>query len=104
MVPESENVLFIKYVFQLKNMQKKEFAIRIDKKTLNILLPEIEVLCHGQFHPHISRPGALGNENGKGFRKHLLRFFVISFLHGHPGQTMKSLGDLMVVFFITIGK
>ena len=42
MVPESENVLFIKYVFQLKNLQKKEFDIRIDKKTLNIILPEIE--------------------------------------------------------------
>jgi hypothetical protein len=42
MTSESGNILFIKYVFQLKREQKKEFDVRIDKKSLNILLPERE--------------------------------------------------------------
>lgn len=42
MTSKSKKTLFIKYVFQLEREQKKAFEVRIDKKSLNILLPERE--------------------------------------------------------------
>ena len=40
MTPESENILLIKYVFRFKSKPAKEFTVRINEKTMNILLPE----------------------------------------------------------------
>ncbi len=44
MVPDNEIVLVIKYFFQLKNLDKKEFKLELDKTTLNLHFPEKEVL------------------------------------------------------------